>query len=174
MYPTSVEYLNRQWIIPKWRWWTLGANVDLGFAICDWFVSDFYVYLSLVFSACYHWWICLLVWLLSSFFILFLFLLKIKKNFFLSFFLPFLLIRVADRVLVFRPGVRPESLRWESQVQDIGPPETSQPHIISIRESSPRDFHLNAKAQLHPMASKLQCWTPHATQFMSQERNITH
>ena len=31
----------------------------------------FYVYLSLVFSACYHWWICLLVWLLSSFFFLF-------------------------------------------------------------------------------------------------------
>ena len=29
----------------------------------------FYVSLSLVFSACYHWWICLLVWLLSSFFL---------------------------------------------------------------------------------------------------------
>ena len=27
----------------------------------------FYVYLSLVFSACCQWWICLLVWLLSSF-----------------------------------------------------------------------------------------------------------
>ena len=65
--------------------------------------------------------------------------------------------RVADRVLVLRPGVRPEPLRWESQVQDTGPPETSRPHIISVSESSPRDLHLNAKTQPHPMASKLQC-----------------
>ena len=35
MYPASVEYLNRQQIIPKLRWWTLGATVDLGFAVCD-------------------------------------------------------------------------------------------------------------------------------------------
>ena len=54
-------------------------------------------------------------------------------------------------------GLRPEPPRWEGQVQDIGPPETSQPHIISIGESSPRDLHLNTKTQLHPMASKLQC-----------------
>ena len=32
MYAVSVEYLNRQRIIPKLRWWTLGATVDLGFA----------------------------------------------------------------------------------------------------------------------------------------------
>ena len=70
MYPASVKYLNRQWIIQKLRQWTLGATIDLGFAICDWLVSDFYVYLSLVFRACYHWWICLLVWLLSSLFFL--------------------------------------------------------------------------------------------------------
>ena len=70
MYPSSVEYLNRQWIIPKLRQWTLGANVHLQFAVYDRFVSDIYVYLSLVFSACYHWWICLLVWLLSLFLII--------------------------------------------------------------------------------------------------------
>ena len=35
--------------------------------------------------------------------------------------------RVADRVLVLRPGVRYEPLRWESRVQDIGPPETRGP-----------------------------------------------
>ena len=34
--------------------------------------------------------------------------------FFLSFFLPFLLSHVADRVLVLQPGVRPEPPRWES------------------------------------------------------------
>ena len=47
---------------------------------------------------------------------------------------------VTDRVLVLQPGVRPEPLKWESWVQDIGPSETSQCHIISISESSPRDF----------------------------------
>ena len=71
-----------------------------------------------------------------------------------------LICRVADRVLVLWPGVRPEPLRWESQVQDIGPPETSWTHIISISKSNPRDLHLNAKTQLHPMAYKLQCWRP--------------
>ena len=66
---------------------------------------------------------------------------------------------MADRVLVLWPGVRPELLRWESWVQDTGPPETSRPHIISIGKSSPRDLRFNTKTQLHPTASKLQCWT---------------
>ena len=43
------------------------------------------------------------------------------------------------------------------QVQDIAPPETSRPQVISIGESSPRDLHLNTKTQFQPMASKLQC-----------------
>ena len=84
MNPASMEYLNRQQMLPKLRWWTLGANVDLGFAAA----TDFYVYLSLVFSACYHWWICLLVWFLSSFYIFlkFLKLFFIFLKFFFSFF----------------------------------------------------------------------------------------
>ena len=76
--------------------------------------------------------------------------------FFLSFFLPFLLSRVADRVSVLQLGIRPMPLRWESRVQDSGPPETSQFHVISNGESSPRDLRLNAKTQLHSMTSKLQ------------------
>ena len=52
---------------------------------------------------------------------------------------------VADRVLVLRPGVRPEPLWWESQDQDTEPPETTETHVISIGESSPSDLHLNAK-----------------------------
>ena len=55
---------------------------------------------------------------------------------------------MADRVLVLWPGVRPVPLRWESQVQDIGPPETSRLHVISNGKRSPRDLHLNAKTQL--------------------------
>ena len=95
-------------------------------------------------------------------------------SYFLSFFLPFLLSHVADRVLVLWPGVRPVPLRWESRVQDIGPPETSRPHVISNSESSPRDLHLSTKTQLHSTTSKLQCWTPDAKQLARQEHNHTH
>ena len=96
-----------------------------------------------------------MVWLLSSlsffffyymffilnniFFILITLFYFIFLSFFPSFFfLPFLVSHVADRVLVLRLGVRPESLRWESRVQDIGPPETSQRHVISNSKSSQR------------------------------------
>ena len=81
---------------------------------------------------------------------------------------------LADRVLVLWPGVKPEPLRWESRVQDTGPPETSWPHVISIGKSSPRDLRLNTKTQLHPTANKLQCWMPHAKQLARQEHNTTH
>ena len=95
-------------------------------------------------------------------------------SFFRFFFLPFPLSCVADRVLVLQPGVRPEPLRWESRVQDIGPPDTSQPYVISNGETSPRDLHLNAKTQLHSTTSKLQCWTPYAKQLGRQEHNPAH
>ena len=95
--------------------------------------------------------------------------------FFFSFFsLPFLPRLVTGRALVLWPGVRPEPPRWESQVQDIGPPETFWPHVIPIGESSPRDLRLSAKTQLHPMASKLQYWTPHAKKLARQEHSPTH
>ena len=81
---------------------------------------------------------------------------------------------VADRVLVLRLGVRPEPLRWESRVQDIGSAETSWPQLISIGESSPRDLHLNTKTQRHSTTIKLQCWTPYAKQLATQEHNPTH
>ena len=125
-----------------------------------------------------------------SFFLLLLFTLFIFNNLFLfftlitlfyfifsfslSFFLPFLLSCVADRVWVLRPGVRPVPLKCESRVQDIGPPETSRLHILSNGKSSPRDLHINAKTQLHSATSKLQCWTPYAKQLARQEHNPTH
>ena len=62
-------------------------------------------------------------------------------------------------------GVRPQSLRWESRVQDTGPPETSWLHVISNGKSSPRDLSLNTKTQLHSTTSRLQCWTPYAKQL---------
>ena len=59
--------------------------------------------------------------------------------FFLSFFfsLPFILSHVEDRLFVLQPGVRTVPLRWESQVQDTGPQETSQLHVISNGENLP-------------------------------------
>ena len=42
--PASVEYLNRQRITPKLRWWALGATVDLGFAVS---ASDVFLVLCL-------------------------------------------------------------------------------------------------------------------------------
>ena len=126
-----------------------------------------------------NWFGCSLLFFIFNNFFYFLILITLlyfifSLFFFLPFFLPFLLSHVTVRVLVLRPGVRPESLRWESCVQDIGPPETSRPIVISISLSSPRDLHLYTKTQLHPMASKLQCWTPHAKQLARQENNPTH
>ena len=105
------------------------------------------------FSARYHLWIYFLVWLLSSlsfFFItlkkfliiifnfnnFILFSIILSSSFFLSF-LPFILSHVEDRLLVLQPGIRAVPLRWESQLQDTGPQETSQLHVISNSENLP-------------------------------------
>ena len=57
----------------------------------------------------------------------------------LSFFflLPFILSRVEDRLLVLQPGVTAVPLRWERQVQDPGPQETSKLHVISNSKKLP-------------------------------------
>ena len=108
-----------------------------------------FFFLSIVFSTCYHWWICF--WFGCSFFIItfcnflnnFLFFILITilfilfSCFFLSFFLPFILSRVDDRLLVLQPGARAVPLRWERQVHDTGPQETSQLHVISNGENLP-------------------------------------
>ena len=73
--------------------------------------------------------------------------------------------RVAERVLVLQPHVRPVPLRWEREDQDTGSPETSKLHVISNSENSPRDLHLNAKTQLDSTTSKIQCWTPYVKQL---------
>ena len=122
-----------------------------------------------------------MVWLLSLFKKIFLFfiLIIVKKIiliffkkfylftiiFFFLFFLTFHLSHVADRILVLWPGVRPEPLRWKSQVQDTGPPETSQPHVVSVgKELSPKPpSQCYAKCQTtgktgtrpHPLAERL-------------------
>ena len=58
---------------------------------------------------------------------------------FLSFFLflPFILSRVDERLLMLQPGIRAVPLRWESQVQDTHPQETSQLHVIPNNENVP-------------------------------------
>ena len=58
---------------PKIEAVDFGSNCRFGVCflhlICFWF----YVYLSLVFRAYYHWYICLLIWLLSSFFFVYIY-----------------------------------------------------------------------------------------------------
>ena len=68
-----------------------------------------------------------------SYIILFYFILC---SFFL-FFLPFILSHVDERLLVLQPGIRTVPLRWESQLQDTGPQETSQLHVIPNGENLP-------------------------------------
>ena len=71
---------------------------------------------------------------------LFYFILFYLSSFFLSsflFFLPFILSHVDDRLLVLQPGLRAVPLTLESQVQDTGPPETSQLHVISNSKNLP-------------------------------------
>ena len=76
MYPASVEYLNRRFIW-KLRRWTLCAFVCIALLlpyVLGFCLSGFCLFVfSIVFSASYHWWICFLVWLLSSFFLPFFF-----------------------------------------------------------------------------------------------------
>ena len=138
----------------------------LGFCLFVFWCCLFVLFLWVCVCLCMFLWVILSV---SFAFTIWLGVLSVR-----FFFLPFLLSCVAGRVSVLWLGVRPKPPRWESQVQDIGPPETSWPYVISIGESSPRDLHLNTKTQLHPMASNLQCWMPHAKQRARQEYNHTH
>ena len=62
--------------------------------------------------------------------------LSLLLSFFL-FILPFILSHVEDRLSVLQSGVRAVPLRWESQVQDAGPQETSQLHVISNGKNLP-------------------------------------
>ena len=116
-------------------------------------------------------------------FLLFLFLFFITFNFFLIlitlfylfiFFLSFFLSLFSSEPCVLWLGVRPAPLRWETQIQDIGPQGTTRLHVISNGESSPRDCHINTKTKLHSMTSKLQCWALYAKQLARQEHNVTY
>ncbi|XP_057411223.1 box C/D snoRNA protein 1 isoform X1 [Balaenoptera acutorostrata] len=45
--------------------------------------------------------------------------------------------RVDERLLVLQPGIRAVPLRWESQLQNTGPQETSQLHVIPNGKNLP-------------------------------------
>ena len=143
-------------IIPKLSHWTsLGATIYIYFfpfsffceCVCVCFCVWFCLY-SFAFTICLRVLSVLFFQLLKkifflntyfyfNYFILFYFILfYLLLSFFLSF-LPFILSRVDDRLLVLQPGIRAVTLRWESQVQDTGPQETSQLHVISNSENLP-------------------------------------
>ena len=98
----------------------------LGFCLS---VLGFYYYLKKYFFLIFI--LIILFYFILFYFILFYLLL----SFF--FILPFILSHVEDRFLVLQPGIRAVPLRWESQVQDTGPQETSQLHVISNGENLP-------------------------------------
>ena len=54
---------------------------------------------------------------------------------------------MACGILVPQPGVRPEPLGWECQVQDVGLSENSWLQGILIGEISPGSLHLDSKTQ---------------------------
>ena len=62
---------------------------------------------------------------------------------------------------MLQPGVRPKPPRWETQIEDVGPPENSWAHEILISKSSPKGLPLSKKTWPHPKTRKLQFWTPH-------------
>ena len=80
---------------PKIEAVDVGSNCRLGVWFLHLICFCFYVYLSLVFRPYYHWWICLLVWLVSSFFFNYFFIFSFLiiyfyfNNFIFSFFLFF-------------------------------------------------------------------------------------
>ena len=73
----------------------------------------------------------------NNYFFIFNFIVFYLSSPFFLLFLPFILSRVGDRLFVLQPGIRSVPLRWESQVQDTGPQETSQLHVISNGENPP-------------------------------------
>ena len=180
MYLASVEYLNRQRMNPKLRQWTLRTTVEFGFAVCNWLVSDFYVYLSIVFSTCYHWWICLLVWLLSFFKLLLFNFFILIILYFIYYYFSFLFFSLFFWAMWLTQSWCSSRLSglhlWcgRAEFRTLDHQRTPGPHVISISDSSPRDIRLNVKTQLHPTASKLQCWMPHAKQLARQEHNPTN
>ena len=105
--------------------------------------------MDLFFSLVAHFFLSFFLLLLKNFLIIvfyfyfnnyFILLLFYFILFFLSFFLvflPFILSHVDDSLLVLQPGVRAVPLRWESQLQDTGPQDTSQLHVISNGENIP-------------------------------------
>ena len=80
-------------------------------------------------------------------------------------------LRLPQRVLVLWPGVRPVPLRWESRVQDIGPPETSKLHIISHGENLPE---ISISTPRHSSTQQPASYSSgHPKQNSQQDRNTS-
>ena len=102
-------------------------SVELSFTLCPRVLSVsfwFFFYLK-------NFFFFKIIFYFNNFILLYFTLLYFIFLSFFLFFLPFILSHVEDRLLVLQPGVRVVPLRWESQVQDTGPQENSQLHVIS-------------------------------------------
>ena len=196
MYTASVEYLNRQWIIPNWGG-GLWEQRYIFFPLFSLFVSV-YVYATVCDFVCialllpFVLGFCLSVFSFS-FFIFFLIiifiLITILFYFNLFYFTVFYFILHSFFLSIFSPFYS-EPCGWKAfgapaRRQDCAS-ETGEPNSghwstrdlptpCNIKlQKSPRDLHLNAKTQLHSTTSWLQYWTPCAKQLGRQEHKPIH
>ena len=185
MYPASVEYLNRQRIIPNW-----GGGL--------W--EQWYIYLFPFFSFCECVCVCFWVWFsLYSFAfticprVLFVRFFLHKKYFFLTiifYFNNFMLFYFILSSSFFFPPFYSELCEWKALgvparsqccASEVGGPSSGHwstrdlpaPHNIKWQKS-PRDLHLKTKTQLHSRTSKLQCRTPSDKQLARQKHSPIH
>ena len=119
---------------------SLFVSVYVYASLCDFVCIALLLPFVLGFSLSFFFFLLKNIFFLENYFLFFilitLFYFILSSSFFL-FFLPFTLSCVEDRLLVLQPGVRAVPLRWESQVQDTGPQEASQLHVISNGENLP-------------------------------------
>ena len=175
MYPASVEYLNRQRIIPSWGgglWEQQYIYFSPFFSFCECVCVWFCLY-SFAFTICPRVLSVRFFLLLKLFFLIFYF-----NNFILfyllSFFPPFYSELCGGQALG-------SPARHQGCATEVGEPRSGHwstrdcpaPRNIK-RWKSPRDLHLNTKTQLHSTTSKVQRWTQYAKQLARQEHNPIH
>ena len=187
MYPASVEYLNRQRIIPNWEgglWEQWYIYFFPFFSFCECVCVCFcvwYCLYSFAFTICprvlsvHFVFNYLKIFFLNNYFIFFILItLFYFIFFFLSFFSPFYSEPCGGQTL----GA---PARHQGCATEVGEPSSGHwstrhlrvPHNIKWQKS-PRDLHLNAKTQLHSTNRKPQCRTPYDKKQARQEHNLIH
>lgn len=86
-------------------------------------------------------------------------------------YLSFLFLSVRG-LCMLQPGVRLNLRRWETQIEDAGPPENFWAHGILISKSSPKDLPLSKRPG--PTQRPGNSSSGHLTPNLQQNRNTGH